>query len=71
MKQLVFALMLQTWSGGAVISTELVAYWYDLNNCLYFSRSISNQSQKQYSVPVDAYCIPKWVDSDNSEVQIF
>lgn len=71
MKQLVFALMLQTWNGGMLVSSELIAHWYDINDCIYFARQISLQAQKAYEIPVDSYCIPKWIDPDDSEVQIF
>jgi hypothetical protein len=47
MKQLVFALMLETLTAdGLVIETEEYGVWADVNKCTYFSRSISLQGVK-------------------------
>jgi len=69
-KTLVFALMLQTYNGEFLESTQEIALWRDLNTCIYFARKISLQAQGEFLVPVQGYCIPKWVE-ETDEVTIF
>lgn len=78
MKQLVFALMLETLTAdGFVIETEEYGVWADVNKCTYFSRSISLQGiegtagitfKKAFPVPIRAYCKPKYVDPQTTEI---
>lgn len=78
MKQLVFALMLEMLTAdGLVIETEEYGVWADINKCTYFARSISLQGiegtagitfKEAFPVPVRAYCKPKYVDPETTEI---
>ena len=78
MKQLVFALMLETLTADSlVIETEEYGVWADVNKCTYFARSISLQGiqgtegitfKEAFPVPVRAYCKPKYVNPEITEI---
>lgn len=78
MKQLVFALMLETLTAdGFVIETSEYGVWADINKCTYFARSISLQGtegtagitfKEAYPVPIRAHCKPKFVDPKTTEI---
>ena len=78
MEQLVFALMLETLtSDGFILETEEYGVWADINKCTYFSRTISLQGvegtagitfKEAFPVPIRAYCKPKFVDPETTEI---
>ena len=78
MKQLVFALMLETLtSDGFVIETTEYGVWADINKCTFFSRSLTLQGvegtagitfREAFPVPLRAYCKPKFVDPTTTEI---
>jgi len=77
-KQLVFALMLETLSDkGLVVEEEEYGVWADLNKCIYFARSISLQGiqgeghitfREAFPIPVRAYCKPKYVNPNETVI---
>ncbi len=68
MKQLVFALMLETFSNGFVVDTSEMGYWADVTECIWFARLIATQSQGQYEIPILTYCKPVFVDPLTTEI---
>jgi hypothetical protein len=68
MKSLVFVLMIQTINNSYVESAEEFAFFRDLNRCIYFSELISKQIRFNEYLPINAYCVTKWVDSQNTVI---
>ena len=69
MKTLVFVLVLQTFNNGYLENTENIAYWYNLNTCIWYATTLSNQSKKAYEIPIMAFCRPVYID--DKEVEVF
>jgi hypothetical protein len=69
MKTLVFVLVLQTFNNGYLENTENIAYWYNLNTCIWYATTLSNQSEKKYSIPIMAFCKPVYID--DKEIEVF
>jgi hypothetical protein len=80
MKILVFVLIVITNIEGEKVKEEFGA-WRSVKDCVYFARSIALQNrlpeQKHFpeklktvlfSVPLTAYCSPKYVDPETTEV---
>ena len=80
MNTLVFVLMVTT-TIDDVETTESFGAWKNINSCTYFARALSLQNRlshekhkpeslksKLYSLPVNAYCIPKYVDSETTKI---
>ena len=74
MNTLVFALMLETLVDGYVDKVEEFGVFEDIDHCTYFGQSITRQGLSKYAakldyhIPVKAYCIPKWVDAETTEI---
>jgi len=77
---LVFVLIVITDVDGELVKEEFGA-WKDVKKCIFFSRSIALQNrlpeQKHFpeklktilfKMPIKAYCVPKYVDSETTEV---
>mgnify|MGYP003668172750 FL=1 len=73
-KTLVFALMLETLVDGYVEKVEEFGVFEDIDHCTYFGQSITRQgiskyaAKLDYSIPYKAYCIPKFVDAETTEI---
>jgi hypothetical protein len=73
-KTLVFALMLETLVDGYVDTTEEFGVFQDIDHCTYFGQSITRQgiskyaAKLDYTIPLKAYCIPKFVDAETTEI---
>lgn len=71
---LAFVLMLETLIDGYVDKVEEFGVFQNIDHCIYFSQSITRQglsrsaSKLDYNVPVKAYCLPKWVDPETTEI---
>lgn len=74
MKTLVFALVLETLVDGYVDTTEEFGVFQDIDHCTYFGQSITRQgiskyaAKLDYTIPLKAYCIPKYVDSETTVI---
>jgi hypothetical protein len=79
MKQLVFYLVvILTDSEGYEESREQYGPWADMHKCIYFSRNLSTQNirggngiskwNKAFKIPLTAYCEPRYVDPETTEV---
>lgn len=74
MKTLVFALVLETLVDGYVDTTEEFGVFQDIDHCTYFGQSITRQgiskyaAKLDYTIPLKAYCIPKFVDAETTEI---
>jgi|TARA_R110000824_G_scaffold386582_1_gene581557 hypothetical protein len=73
-KTLVFALVLETLVDGYVDTTEEFGVFQDIDHCTYFGQSITRQgiskyaAKLDYNIPLKAYCIPKFVDAETTEI---
>jgi|TARA_R110000744_G_scaffold370409_1_gene480985 hypothetical protein len=73
-KTLVFALVLETLVDGYVDTTEEFGVFQDIDHCTYFGQSITRQgiskyaAKLDYTIPLKAYCIPKFVDAETTEI---
>ena len=73
-KTLVFALMLETLVDGYVEKVEEFGVFADIDHCVYFGQSITRQGFSKYaakldfSIPYKAYCVPKFVDAETTEI---
>jgi len=61
-KTLVFVLMIQTINNNYVESAVEHAFFRDLNRCIYFSELIAKQIKFNEYLPINSYCVTKWVD---------
>ena len=68
MKVLAFVLMIQTINNGYVESSIAVAWFRDVNRCMYFSELLAKQSRFNEYLPINAYCQPQWVDPENTVI---
>ena len=62
MKVFVFVLMIQTINNNYGESDEEFAFFRDLNRCIYFSELIAKQIRFNQHLPINAYCVTKWVN---------
>ena len=72
--------MIQTINNGYVESSIAVAWFRDVNRCMYFSELLAKQSrfneylpinaQSRFNeyLPINAYCQPQWVDPENTVI---
>lgn len=80
MNILVFVLIVMTDVDGELVKSEYGA-WRDVKECIFFSRALALQNrlpeQKNfpeklktilYKMPIKAYCVPKYVDPETTEV---
>ena len=66
---LAFVLMLETLIDGYVDKVEEFGVFQNIDHCVYFSQGLSRSASKlDYNVPVKAYCLPKWVDPETTEI---
>lgn len=74
MKTLVFALMLETLVNNSVDSVTQYGVFENIDHCIYFSQSLTRQgfstnaAKLDYRVPFKAYCIPMFVDKENTVI---
>tara|TARA_R110000803_G_scaffold78291_1_gene143449 strand:- start:259 stop:474 length:216 start_codon:yes stop_codon:yes gene_type:complete len=63
-KQLVFALMLETIVDGYVDKIEEFGVFENIDHCIYFARRLTLQGNVDYEIPYKSYCIPKYVNPE-------
>tara|TARA_R110000737_G_scaffold347245_1_gene378391 strand:- start:253 stop:483 length:231 start_codon:yes stop_codon:yes gene_type:complete len=71
---LAFVLMLEALVNQQVESIEEFGIFEDVDHCIYFANVITRQglsrsaAKLDYTVPYKAYCLPKWVDPETTEI---
>jgi hypothetical protein len=72
--KLAFVLMLDALVNKQVDTTEEFGVFEDIDHCVYFANTITRQglskyaAKLDYTVPYKAYCLPKYVDPQTTEI---